>query len=142
MEGYKYCHSKYKGRIADDVLSDGAETDDDDVVENLERVARLREWVKHVEFGIDFDTNHSISRVCLGIGQGYTNWVPLYKMAKTLDPSLYITQAKNIHRYKRFFNHINNKNGQENESKNYTIGQFSESIENDHEEIDDDDDDD
>ena len=91
MEGYKYCYSKYKGRIADDVLSDGAETDDDDVVENLERVARLREWVKHVEFGIDFDTNHSISRVCLGIGQGYTNWVPLYKMAKTLDPSLYIT---------------------------------------------------
>ena len=94
MEGYRYCLWKYIGGPADDVLS--VETDDEDVVRNLERVARLREWTKHVEFGVDRDYDQSICRIRLGLGQGYTNWVPLFKMAKMLDPAPYITQAKTI----------------------------------------------
>ena len=96
MEGYQYYLWNYIGAPAYDVLSDGIETDDEDVVRNLEGVARLREWIKHVEFGLDRDTDQSICRIHLGLGQGYTNWVPLFKMAKILDPAPYITQAKTI----------------------------------------------
>ena len=74
---YDYSPWKFLGKIPNDVL-DGEVSNDVAVKDNLVRVARLRGWKRHLQFGIVASTDSSVCRLDLGLGRGLTNWVTLY----------------------------------------------------------------
>ena len=121
-EGYQYHSFKYLGKIPTDVL-DGEVSQDDDVLNNLTRVARLRGWINHVQFGIIEFKDASVCRIELGLGRGMTNWVPMWQMVKHLDESDFLRAAKDKHRLNKLKRRSSNRSSSSiNSSVNYTIG--------------------
>ena len=63
-------------------MLNGEVSQDNEVIENQARVARLRGWLKHIQFGIVAYEDSSVCRITLGLGRGYTKWVSMWEMAQ------------------------------------------------------------
>ena len=120
-EGYRYHTFKYLGKIPFDILN-GEVSDDDYVLLNLTRVARLRAWINHLQFGIITFEDTSVCRMELGLGRGYTKWVTMWEMARYMDVSDFIKNAKDKHRLNKLKRRSSNRSSG---SVNYTIGALS-----------------
>ena len=96
-KNYDFDPWKFIGTYPGDVL-DGDKTNDAAVEMNLQKVARLRNWKQHLQFGVLVDNESSICRINLGLGRGLTNWVSLLQMAYFLDESEFIKDAQDKHR--------------------------------------------